>query len=70
MSIETQEIELETALAELSGIRMCEAPGCFRQLKTVEGVVTQIGDRWLHTCFGPCLSYAREIQNIHYLEIS
>lgn len=56
---------LETAIAELSGIHICDAPGCFRQLRPSEGRRVPAGDRVLRTCFSAsCSQWASDRMRI------
>ena len=46
-------------LAELSGVRVCDAPRCDRQLKDGQGRRMLLGLRPIRTCFAtPCTSWA------------
>lgn len=62
---------VEDGLAEMSGVRMCEAPKCFRQLRGSQGKRTRAGDRELVTCHGVgCVEWASDQAHIHNLVAS
>lgn len=62
---------VEDALAEMSGVRMCEGPGCFRQLRGSQGKKTQAGDREIVTCFGvSCVDWAQRQADVHNMVAS
>jgi hypothetical protein len=61
--------KVRDGLAELSGIHLCEAPGCTRQLKGNQGKIASIGGREVKTCYSSsCVDWVSDQRRIAQLQ--